>query len=179
MNDLANDPTILPAAARNTTGANFLAAAALCLLSACAADGGGGSGPKTVEGVQTVTLLKDQGLVFETGEIIKGIKFNQVDLYATSVGSHLKLATGGDTLTVNSPFNWFQQGGGFPQTFEQLSDVPFEKPTADQTAPLTRTDAKVGFVVECYASAGYARGRIIESDADSLKLEYRWDETNP
>ncbi len=113
----------------------------------------------------------NEGVVFETGDIVPGTKFNQVDLYATAGGDSLTLKTGGETSVVNSPVTWFKTGKNV-ETFALLADVPSTKPTADQNEALTQAKQGNGFVAEGFISAGWTRGFISKADAASVTIEY-------
>ena len=122
----------------------------------------------------TITLGADQGVVFETGEIIPGDKFNQVDLLATENGSRLRLATGGATTAKPNPVNWFDSSSGIPETFNSLDEVPNDKPTGSTGASMLKTETGIGFVLENYVSSygGYTKGYIRQATATEVVIDY-------
>ena len=138
------------------------------LLTACAESRGSRSGG----GSGVVTLNADEGVVFASGEILPGDKFNQVDLLATDNGDRLRLATGGATTTKPNPVNWFPASGGLYQMFESLDDVPADKPTDSTGTSMLKTTSGYGFVIQNYVSEGYTVGWIQSSSPTEVIIEY-------
>ncbi len=142
----------------------------LALLAAC--DSGGGSYPTA----GTTTITPDQGINFHTGQLQDPGNFKNSDLFATQNGSALKLATGGDTPTVNNPANWFRSGGGVHETFASLVDVPETTPTDDMTDSLVKAKVGNGFVIRTHGGL-YVRGWIEAASDASVTIQWQRVET--
>lgn len=141
--------------------------ATLALLAAPACDADGEGGPLA----GSVTLAHDQGVNFHTGRLVVPGNFANSDLYATSNGSALKLATGGENATVNRPANWFLSAGGIHRTFASLAEVPAEPPTAEMTDSLIKAKTGNGFIVTTHSGA-LVRGWVSAADAESATIVF-------
>lgn len=119
-----------------------------------------------------ITLNANEGVVFTTGDILPGDKFNQVDLIATDNGDRLRLASGGETTTKPNPVNWFPADGGLYQMFTSLDDVPADKPGDTSGTSQLKTTAGYGFVLKNYISGGYTKGWIQSSSPTEVVIEY-------
>ena len=144
-----------------------LAFVVLAALTFGACDSGGASGP--VSG--TLTLAKDQGVDFHTGQLQVPGNFKNSDIYSASNGTALELMTGGDNPTANRPVNWFVGNGGVHQTFASLADVPDVPPSADMTEVLVHAKTGNGFIVTTHRGA-LVRGWVASADASSVTIEF-------
>ncbi len=126
----------------------------------------------TADEFGVITLNADDGVVFATGEIIPGDKFNQVDLLATENGDRIRLATGGPTTTKPNPIIWFESAGGMLETYSSLDEVPYDKPSSETGAAMLKTDTGLGFVLENYTSSGFTKGWIRSATASEVVIEY-------
>ncbi len=146
----------------------------LGLIFGCSAEEGGGtSGPS---GPASITLKGDQGVVFETGELIDtgAAPFSKADLYAIEGGTNgrLQLDTGKENSTKpSSPVTWFQVGG-IASRFDSLDDVPNTKPKDDQTSKLLGAEQGNGFVTKNFLSDGYTKGWVSADTGEALTIEY-------
>ena len=130
------------------------------------------SRPSAIASSGVITLNANEGVVFSTGDILPGDKFNQVDLNATDNGDRLRLASGGETTTKPNPVNWFPAAGGLYQMFTSLEDVPDDKPGNSAGTSQLKTTAGYGFVLKNYISDGYTRGWIRSSSPTEVVIEY-------
>lgn len=148
----------------------FIVVAALSSL-ACSDDVGSSTEKET--GPIEVTIKGDQGIVFETGEVVDGgPPFSKTDLYATTNGTALKLATGAAKSTVHgAAITWFEQGG-IPRKWNNLAEVPKTTPQDSLTAPLLKAQQGIGFVAKNYLSDGYTRGWIKAATSETLTIVY-------
>lgn len=148
------------------------------LLSLCAATFVAGcdsssDGPGVVTpGPGETTIKADEGINFTSGEHQDPGNYANSDIYATSMGSHLKLATGSDRPTTNRPVNWFPTGGGKYNTYVSLADVPDAPlPTDADTASLTIPEQGNGFIT-LNAAGTYTKGWLKAVTATSITIEY-------
>lgn len=119
----------------------------------------------------TVTFGADEGVDFFTGKVHDPGNFSNSDLFASRSGDGLKLATGGDDPTDNRPVNWFKSGGGVPQTFASLAEVPTDRPGDAMVEPLVKAKTGNGFLVQ-RADGGYTRGWIASADGGAVTIEF-------
>lgn len=145
--------------------------AALFLTAGCSTEGGssGSSGPTTV------ILKANEGILFETGEIVEGFPpFSKSDLYVIEGGTNnsLQLDTGKAKSTdPSSPVNWYIVNNK-PLTWDSLELVPNTVPNDSMTTKLLGAEQGVGFIAKNYLSAGYTKGWVKEATADTLTIVY-------
>ncbi|MFO0745686.1 MAG: hypothetical protein U1F43_08435 [Myxococcota bacterium] len=147
---------------------NLLAWSFFLLLGLGAGCDSPSSGP-AVSG--TVTLHADDGVDLHSGKVQTPGNFKNSDLYASSNGSSLELASGGATPTQNRPVNWFVTPGGVNETFESLAAVPDDLPSGTSGTPLVHAKTGNGFVVE-RKDGGYSKGWVKAADATSVTIEF-------
>lgn len=134
----------------------------------------GGPAGQTTSDIYEVTLFPGQGVNFATGELIYSANYANVDLYATKGSNFLKLTAGGISPTKSHPLRWFQNSGGFVQTFETIDQVPLSLPTeADAGQSIVNAKAYIGFVVKNNLSAGYTRVWIKAGSHHATTLVYQ------
>lgn len=149
-------------------------AAVLCgcmLALGCGSDAGGSSSEEEVPRV--LTIGPNQGIDFGAAAVVTtgGAPFSKSDIYATANGDFLKLASGGAKITEANPVTWFKNGG-IPRTFESHAQVPKTTPSADETEPLAKAQAGIGFVVKNHLDSGHTRCWIKSATADSVEIEF-------
>ena len=125
----------------------------------------------TYEGHGTVTLTADTGIDFTTGIFQSKGNYATSDIYVTSGGEHLMLASGGLNPTKNRPVDFFLGAGGIHETFDTLSQVPAIPPSADKTQSLIKAKTGNGFVVE-NSDGSITRGWIRSAGDAGLVIDY-------
>ena len=117
----------------------------------------------------TVSLLKNQGVDFATGEVQDPGTFLNSELRLTAQAGKLELRSGGPTATQERPVNWFKATSGY-EHFDNLDAVPTTPlPTTNQ--PLLNAEPGHGFIIE-RADSGYIRGWISDTTDDSVTIVY-------
>ena len=133
-----------------------------------------GPAASPVSDVFEVTLFKNQGVNFSAGEVVNKGNFANSDLYATAGKHYLKLSPGGNTSTKGRPLRWFQNSGGFVQTFDSVQDVPLSLPTdADSSKSIVNAKSYIGFVVKNHLSDDYTRVWIKHGNEDYVTLQFQ------
>lgn len=121
-----------------------------------------------------VTLTAEWGIDFATGLLVKKANWSNCDLFATAGHKFLKLSPGGASPTTGQPLRWFQNIGGFVQTFGSIEDVPLQLPTEeDGSKSLVKAKPYVGFVVKANLSNHFARVWIRDAGPDFVTIEYQ------
>jgi hypothetical protein len=118
-----------------------------------------------------VTLRKEQGVDFFSGEVRIPGDYKNSDLIARASGDGLSLTTGGTSPVATRPINWFVGGGGVEQRFGSLAEVPDERPDADMTGSNTQVRAGEGFVTRS-ADGFWTRGWIQATDGASVTIDF-------
>lgn len=118
-----------------------------------------------------VTLRKEQGVDFFSGEVRIPGDFDNSDLIARTSGSGLSLTTGGPSPVETRPINWFLGAGGVEERFDSLAEVPVTRPGADMTGSNTAVRAGEGFVTRS-ARGDWTRGWIQATDGTSVTIAF-------
>ena len=132
---------------------------------------GDGDGESPYSGSGKVTLNADNGIDFTTGVFQAKGNYATSDIYATSGGQHLKLASGGPSPTKNRPVDFFLGAGGIHETFGSLDQVPAISPDATKTQALVKAKTGNGFVVE-NSDGSVTRGWIAEATDTFVRIHY-------
>ena len=140
---------------------------ALLAFSGC----GDGEGNAPYSGSGQVTLNADTGIDFTTGLFQAKGNYATSDIYATSGGQYLKLASGGPSPTKNRPVDFFLGAGGIHETFDSLAEVPAISPDASKTQALVKAKTGNGFVVE-NSDGSVTRGWIVEATDAFVRISY-------
>ncbi|MFT7624175.1 MAG: hypothetical protein ACI9WU_003362 [Myxococcota bacterium] len=128
----------------------------------------------TASDIYEATLLPGQGIDLSTGEVVNKANHANCDLWATEGHAFMKLSPGGTSPTVGRPLRWFSNSGGFMRTFNSLSEVPLQLPTAaDGSKSIVKAKPWIGFVVQNNLSDSYTRVWISAGSADSLTIQYQ------
>jgi hypothetical protein len=118
-----------------------------------------------------VTLRKEQGVDFFSGEVMIPGDYRNSDLVARASGGGLSLTTGGPSPVESRPVNWFLGAGGVEARFESLAEVPDERPDAGMTGSNTQVRAGEGFVTRS-ADGYWTRGWIQATDGASVTVAF-------
>jgi hypothetical protein len=121
--------------------------------------------------IHTVTLDRDQGVDFATGEVLKPGNF-KADMYATRSSTTLKLSPGADKSTNYNPVEWFLTDAGTYEEFGSLSQVPELLPADDSGTALVKARTGNGFVVKNNRSSGYTRGWVELAEDGTVVIQY-------
>ena len=151
-----------------------LAALAIVLpLTACLSEGE----KPTPEPIRYI-LGNDDGVIFATGEIVRGASLQSVDIAAFKNGnSSVDLKAGVESgTTSHRPMKVFKTAGGVQETYETLDHVPHVKPTdKDNGAYAAKVKAGNAMVVTNNVSEGWTTVRVIAvaSQAQTVEIEFR------
>lgn len=119
----------------------------------------------------TVSFGADEGVDMLRGTVQDPGNFQNSDLFASRNGGALKLSTGGANPTVNRPVTWFKNGGGVPQKYDSLAEVPNDLPPNEQPEPLLTTQVGNGFVLQ-RKDGGYSKGWIEAASGESITVQF-------
>lgn len=120
-------------------------------------------GPEVITG--TVTLRVDQGVVFASGEIIRGAYIDECDIMATPAGGYLRLTSCGPKSVDTEAVYWYEE-------LASLAEVPTGVVPEGEGHAIPEARVGTGFVVVNYTSGGVTRGFVSAIEKDLAVIEY-------